>query len=69
MEIIFEIADCEKVQASYQQSKRRSNGGIDLVEQLLFAGKAYLKINSRRCTNLWLLNAPGYELLRSPEKC
>ena len=46
MEIIFEIADCEKVQASYQQSKRRSNEGIDLVEQLFFAGKAYLKINS-----------------------
>ena len=46
IEIIFEIADCEKVQASYKQSKRRSNGGIDLVEQLFFAGKAYLKIES-----------------------
>ena len=46
IEIIFEIADCEKVQASCKQSKRRSNGGIDLVEQLFFAGKAYLKINS-----------------------
>ena len=27
-------------------SKQRSNGGIHLVGQLFFAGKAYLKINS-----------------------
>ena len=46
IEIIFEIADCEKVQASYEQSKWRSNARIDLVEQLFSAGKAYLKINS-----------------------
>ena len=44
--MIFEIADCEKVQASYKQSKRRSNGAIDLVEQLFFAGQAYVKIKS-----------------------
>ena len=35
------------------------------MEQLFFAVKAYLKINSlvkikRRCTNLWQLNAQGY---------
>ena len=56
IEIIFEIADREKVQASYKQSKRRSNGGIDLVEQLFFAGKAYLKINS-------LMKTPLYEFM------
>ena len=38
------------------------------MEQLLFAGKAYLKINSLVKTplhefNLWQLNAPGYGLL------
>ena len=56
IEIIFEIADCEKVQASYLQSKRRSNGEIDLVEQLFFAGKAYVKINS-------LIKTPLHEFM------
>ena len=48
--IIFEIADCEKVQASYKQSKRRSNEGIDLVEQLFFRGKSLSK-NKPTCEN------------------